>query len=336
MFRQAGYRANSIELDLSKWDMSHVTHPHQMFYEFGMNSKSVTLGDLSKWDTSSFTSMEYLFTKCGTYSTSMNIGNIDNWNTSNVTSLLGTFNGLGGYSTSWNIGDLSTKTVTKEDGTTYTAWDVSKVTTMEYTFAVTGSKASVWSVGDISNWDVSNVTIMDSLFHSIGGQVTTLDLSGWNTVSLINTTKMFYINNNLANIYVGDGWNMANVTESSMMFSSVPKLPNYNSSVVDKTNAHTGVGGYLKVKPVTFNFTIDGVTYTAEQGMTWATWVDSSYDTRGFVNNNDLIYTDNLTYALVYQVVTDGITSYRFPAATDLIDAGLVYITFNEGSEDPG
>ena len=128
---------------------------------------------------------------------------------------------------------------------------------------------------------------------------------------------------------------MTNVTESSMMFSSVPKLPNYNSSVVDKTNAHTGEGGYLQRKPVTFSFTIDGVTYTAEEGMTWATWVDSSYDTRGFVNNNDLIYTDDLTYALVYEVVTDGITSYSWPAATDLIDASLVYVTFNEGAEDP-
>ena len=84
----------------------------------------------------------------------------------------------------------------------------------------------------------------------------------------------------------------------------------------------------------TFEFTIDGVTYEAKEGMTWGDWVDSSYDTRGFVNNNDLIYTDDLMYALVYEVDNGSYTSYSWPYIDDLIDPNLVYVTFNEAGED--
>ena len=59
--------------------------------------------------------------------------------------------------------------------------------------------------------------------------------------------KMFYYNQSLSRIYVGSGWNTANVTSSTQMFYASTLLPNYNSSVVDKTNAHTSTGGYLSV-----------------------------------------------------------------------------------------
>ena len=81
-------------------------------------------------------------------------------------------------------------------------------------------------------------------------------------------------------------------------------------------------------------FTIDGDTYHAEEGMTWGDWVNSSYDTRGFVNNNDLIYTDDLMYALVYEVDNGSYTSYSWPYIDDLIDPNLVYVTFYESGED--
>ena len=101
---------------------------------------------------------------------------------------------------------------------------------------------------------------------------------------------------------------------------------------------------YYGVRPVievpkwmfgeSFEFTIDGVTYEAKEGMTWGDWVNSSYDTRGFVNNYDLIYTDDLMYALVYQVDYGTFVSHSWPYIDDLIDPNLVYVTFYEAGED--
>ena len=276
----------------------------------------------------------------------------------------GMFNFLGNKAKSFNIGDISTKTVIRDDGTTYIAWDMSKNTDFAYIFGGLGSSSTSYDIGDFNTWNTSNGTNFESAFESYGGydtsvtdlvvtwdisnssnlknmfayikRVKSIDISALNTSNATTMEGMFrtYTTSYLTNIYVGDGWNTDNVTTSINMFLNATKLPNFNSSVVDKTNAHTGEGGYLQRKPVTFNFTIDGVIYTAEQGMTWGQWVDSSYDTRGFVNNGDLIYTDDLTYALVYEVANDGYTSYSWPYASDLIDSSLVYVTFNEGNED--
>lgn len=117
-----------------------------------------------------------------------------------------------------------------------------------------------------------------------------------------------------------------------MFFYNCQKLPNFESSMVDVTKAYVGDGGYLSYPPKSFN--IDGVAYKYEEGMTWRDWVDSIYDTRGFVNNNDLIYTDDLMYALVYEVDYGTFVSHSWPYIDDLIDPNLVYVTFNESGED--
>ena len=60
--------------------------------------------------------------------------------------------------------------------------------------------------------------------------------------------QMFSQGYGLERIYVGDGWNTDAVTSSVDMFWGASKLPNFNSSVVDKTNAHSNSGGYLTFK----------------------------------------------------------------------------------------
>lgn len=50
-------------------------------------------------------------------------------------------------------------------------------------------------------------------------------------------------------------------------------------------------------------FTINGTSYQAEEGMTWGEWVNSSYNTGGFVINTgyeNTIATDNTFSQLVY------------------------------------
>ena len=101
---------------------------------------------------------------------------------------------------------------------------------------------------DVSSFNTAQVTNMNFMFMSCTS-LTTLDLSSFNTASVTKMTQMFDGCSLLENIYVGDGWSTAAVTVSNNMFRNCSKLPNYASSKVDKTNAHTGEGGYLKVKP---------------------------------------------------------------------------------------
>ena len=69
-------------------------------------------------------------------------------------------------------------------------------------------------------------------------------------LKLTNTSNMFYNCSNLEHIYVDADINLADSTTlstSSSMFNGCANLPNWNSKV-DKTNAHTGEGGYFTVK----------------------------------------------------------------------------------------
>ena len=69
---------------------------------------------------------------------------------------------------------------------------------------------------DISEWDVSNVTNMTSMFESCEGLESTGDLSNWNVSKVSNMTFIFggceYFNQDLSK------WNVSNVTDMSYMF----------------------------------------------------------------------------------------------------------------------
>ena len=60
--------------------------------------------------------------------------------------------------------------------------------------------------------------------------------------------RMFDSCRSLTTIYIGPNWNTDKVTDSGNMFRSCTRLPNFNSSVIDKTNAHAGDGGYMTLK----------------------------------------------------------------------------------------
>lgn len=58
---------------------------------------------------------------------------------------------------------------------------------------------------------------------------------------------------------------------------------------------------YLIVEPTLISFTIDSQPYQAEDGMTWAEWVNSEYNTGGFVEFSSGIF-DHLYDRQVYLV----------------------------------
>lgn len=66
-------------------------------------------------------------------------------------------------------------------------------------------------------------------------------------------------------------------------------------------------GGGSTTTPTLISFTIDGTSYQAEEGMTWAEWVDSEYSTVGFEVVGDSIQKRRgvLSYSVVGVVCSD-------------------------------
>ena len=121
--------------------------------------------------------------------------------------------------------------------------DTSNVTNMRSLFRHCEALTSL----NLSGFTTSNVTNMSNMFSTCQA-LTSLDLYSFNTANVTDMKYMFQGCSKLSAIYVGDGWRTDSVTSSSNMFYNCSQLPNFNSSVVDKTNAHYNLGGYLTYK----------------------------------------------------------------------------------------
>ena len=123
----------SINLDISKWNVSNVKDMSYMF--FGCKSFD---GDLSSWDVSNVETMEYMFTNCKNFTGK----GLENWNVSNVINMESMFMGCENFD-----GDLS-------------KWDVSKAEYLEFMFY----KCEKFDC-DLSSWNIDNAkTTTNNMF----------------------------------------------------------------------------------------------------------------------------------------------------------------------------
>ena len=79
------------------------------------------------------------------------------------------------------------------------------------------------------------------------GNLTTLDLSGWNTGNVTDMSHMFLSCGRLVSVYVGSGWNTDNVSSSGKMFEQCKKLKggqgtSYDDEHTDKVYARIDGG----------------------------------------------------------------------------------------------
>ncbi len=130
-------------------------------------------------------------------------------------------------------------------------WNTSNVTSMAEMFR----DCSTLTQLDVSHWDVSNVSNMSRLFSNCSG-LTELDLSSFDTQEVTNMSYMFYGCSQLSRIFVGGGWNMANVGSNTYsMFNNCSNLvggygTTYDPTHVDGSYAHVDglEPGYLTDK----------------------------------------------------------------------------------------
>lgn len=291
------------------------------------------------------------------------------------TSLRSLFIGFIGLTTINGLDNLNTANVQDmeymfADCSSLTSLDLSSLntaslTTMSNMFTYCSKLTTV----DLSSWNTENVEVTSSLFHNCS-ELTTVDLSSWNTAKVWNTGYMFYNCPKLENIYVGDGWSTAKVTQSDDMFTGCTKLLSMNTAnpATNKTNAHTGDGGYLKVKPAaasgpevawnkaenTGSFTMPGGNVTLEpEYYPQATVADGGVtaadaDARA-TTDDPLVKVDatKLTGAkkLMYFVSNSGTTAPAYdaegwtdqlPTAEGITQQGIVYVWYYPVGIDEG
>ena len=276
MFRSC---TNLIVVDMSGWDVSRVVTMEDMFF----GCSRVTSLDVSNWDVSSVTNMEYMFNGCRGLSSldlsGWSVGNVErisymfrycsglqfldvsNWDTSKVTTLSEVF----GYCTNLmtlNVSGWDTSNVIYMNGIfrncenlvslDVSDWNTHSVTSMRMMFYECKGLTSL----DVSGWDTSNITEMEYMFRSCLS-LPVLDLSGWNTSNMTDMPELFVSCRVLTTIYVGDQWDVSNVTYSYAMFSGCVCLVGgngtpYNQSYIDGTYARVDnppdEPGYLTYK----------------------------------------------------------------------------------------
>ena len=126
--------------------------------------------------------------------------------------------------------------------------DTSNATTMRAMFAETGarnfqpSKRQDWSIVGLSNWDVSNVINMSSMFESAGWWAADcrLDLKGWNTASLTSMSYMFNSACKKSNsLYIDlSSFNMSKVTGMASMFYATGEEAEDWTVIIPPTNGN--------------------------------------------------------------------------------------------------
>lgn len=193
--------------NLNYLDTTNCTSMSKMF----QNCPSLVEADVSSFNTNNITNISYMFERC--YNLEC-VGNISNWDVSNVT----------------NTSNLFASCYKLDDYGDISNWNITnKCKDMSFMFSNMShtpnqSNSSFFpSYLDLSNWDVSNVTDMSSMFKNTFS-LQTLNISGWNTSKLKKTDNMFEMNDlsltsNLQNIIGIEDLDVSSLIQMSSMFA---------------------------------------------------------------------------------------------------------------------
>ena len=237
--------SNCTEMDITKLNTSDVISMGLMFD----NCAALTSLDVSNFDVSNVTNLANVFRGCS----KLKFLDVSRWNTSKVTTMNGVFN---------KCYEL--------DGIDVSKWDVSKTTTLAYVFCdCIGLKSidvSHWNTTsckdmnhlftnchqlktlDLKSFDTSKVTTFDAFLWMndwYDPQLTSLDLSTWDTHVCSNFTGMFY---NLKNLEFLDisGFNTQNSNRLGKMFDLCSSLKKVNLGDEYRFNGNNYSGGVAK------------------------------------------------------------------------------------------
>ncbi len=207
------------------------------------------------------------------------------------------------------------------------ALDTSSATSFKYMF----TDCKKLNYLDVLGWDTSNVTDMSYMFYNCQALLE-VDLSSFNTKKVTNMNYMFYNAHVISKIYVGDGWDISNVTNGSSAFNccyalmgGIDKYDNGKTNISfatefvkpesekpkakEYTVTYTFTGENIpeNVTPPTDGVYVEGTNVTVEltpyvDGYIFSGWTSTDADiTSGsFTLNNDVVITG--TWTKLYKV----------------------------------
>ncbi len=218
------------DIDFGSINTSKVTDMNRMFN----SCLSLKVLDMSNFNTSKVTTMREMFGTCCQLQTLI----ISSFNTANVTDMAYMF-----YKCN------SLKTIALNN------FNTAKVTNMAYMFGRPSSEFTIRPTPPPAWYNYYT-----SIYYSIeipDPQLTTIDISSFNTANVTDMTSMFECQPELTTIFVGNGWNTTKVEKGSDTFLNSTKLVGgrgtvYNESHTNYTYAHVDGGtsnpGYLTLK----------------------------------------------------------------------------------------
>ena len=267
------------KLDLRTFDTGKVINMFAMFHEC-TKLKSV---NVSSFNTSNVTSMGRLFCDCEVLS-SIDISNFNtkqvknmwlmfgrcyelqsldltNFNTSSVTNMGAMFYGCNSL-THLNISSFNTENVTDMEVLFYDCKLLNEIDVSSFNTKSLLSTRSMFQGCqslknlDLTSFNTANVTSMQNMMYYCTS-LESVDLSSFNTANVTYMPEMFYLCKKLRTVYVGDGWNMKNIQDSSRAFDDCVSLVGgmgtvYDPNHSDHTYAHIDGGpsnpGYFTYK----------------------------------------------------------------------------------------
>ena len=228
-----------------------------------------------------------------------------------------------------NVFDTETNTITTLSITLPTA-------TYGIACGVVGTKCYLFGGYNTDSGSLNTINVFDTETNSITTLSITLPTAASYSACGVVGTKCYLF----GGFDSGDILNTINVFDSGIvLIVDVPRII-YNNTVIaelsDKEITITCAGKKMLSDIVIVNraveeeaslisFTIDGTSYQAEEGMTWADWCDSDYSGGTYAPHPNLV-TQPCKYPNSYFITEDG-TSGGSVLMTDTIIANHAYST---------
>ena len=240
-------------LDISGWKLPTVTDPKNASLSLtylAMNCPELTTVDLSGWQGNSLGRMTAAFENDSNLAT---INGIEDFNASNVWDLSDAFQGTGLTNVDlhkWDVRNVHfftqmLKDTKKLQTINLSGWKLYDLTPWHYptrNFSFDNLKTMLEGTGatsiDTSNWDFGNNNAdVHGLFSSLTN-LTTVDVSGWNSPEITNMADLFAYDpklamiKGLADLDTDKVTNMSGVFQHDLALTSVDGIQNWNTNNV--------------------------------------------------------------------------------------------------------
>lgn len=243
------------QVDLSHFDMSKVNTATSMFNKSGIEEL-----DLSSWNTPNFWRVSSMFYEMP----NLKSLNVDGWIMRDTQGFSFMFKGVHSLESvdlsSWDISGTEDLSYMFYDSSikhiNISGWDTSSVTDLSSAFRDTPKLETL----NVEGWDTSNVQIMQSLFEGSG--IEHVDLSSWNTESLLYAAHIFRNTPNLKTMGI-ENWDVRNLKVLLRGFENASSVETLDLSNWE-TNSLGGIAGAFQGMSSLTDLNLDGFKFVPD------------------------------------------------------------------------